>query len=192
VTSTRGPRGVTPGPGSPDDRSSCVVNAAQLGNGDRTVTARVRDLTAFVRADPAKLLEDSVTWSLSVSGQVPESLAAWRAAYGPDDATPAGDGVPNLLKYALGLDPLVVAARESLPMFEWDGDFAALRVARLSRREDVDYVVQFSSDLVKWTSGTPVSVTVEDSPALLLVRDATPADEADQRYLRLLVNPRAQ
>lgn len=169
-----------------------TVPAAQLGNGDHTVTARVRDLTTFVRADPAKLLEDSVTWSLSVSGQAPDSLAVWRAAYGPDEATPAGDGVPNLLKYALGLNPLVTAGRTSLPTFEWSGDFAALRVPRAGRREDVEYVVQFSSDLVTWDSGAPGSVTVEDSPALLLVRDAASAVAGGQRFLRLLVRPRAE
>jgi len=168
-----------------------TVKAAQLGDGDHSVTARVRDLTAFVRADPTKLLEDSVTWSLSVSGQTPDSLVAWRAAYGPDGATPADDGVPNLLKYALGLDPLVTAGRASLPAFEWNGDFAALRVPRAGRREDVEYVVEFSSDLVTWNSGAPVSVTVEDSPAVLLVRDATAVGADGQRFLRLLVRPLA-
>lgn len=169
-----------------------TVNAAQLGNGDHTVTARSRDLTAFVRADPTRLLEDSVTWSLSVSGQAPDSLAAWRAAYGPDDAAPAGDGVPNLLKYALGLDPTVTAVRAVLPAFEWNGDFAALRVIRQSRREDVEYEVQFSSDLVTWTAGTPDSVTVEDSPTRLLVRETASLGESGQRFLRLQVRPRAQ
>lgn len=168
-----------------------TVSSAVLGNGAHTVTARVRDLTAYVRADPTKLLEDSVTWSLSVSGQVPDSLAAWREAYGPDDAAPAGDGVANLLKYALGLDPAVAATREELPMFEWQGEFAALRVTRLTQRADVEYLVQFSSDLMTWTSGAPDSVTVEDSPTVLLVREATSSGAAGHRFLRLQVRPLA-
>src|SRR5690606_27715704 len=42
-----------------------------------------------------------------------------------EGADPAGDGVPNLLKYALGLDPLTVS-RDALPVFHMDNDHLTL------------------------------------------------------------------
>ncbi len=63
---------------------------------------------------PPALLKASIAdlTGVSVAGGLPD---AWEIQYfgsmtnanGAPDADPAGDGIPNWLKYALGLDPLV-------------------------------------------------------------------------------------
>lgn len=166
------------------------VSSEAIGNGTHTVTATVSDPTDFVRLDPSGLLADSVSWTLTFSGQLPPDVAAWRAAFGPDAANPAGDGLANLLKYALGLNPTEVAPADRFPtLAEVDG-FLALNVPRRNRRADVDYVVEFSSDLLTWRSGLGQTVTVTDGETTLLVRDVVPAAELGQRFLRLKVQER--
>jgi hypothetical protein len=166
------------------------VSSETLGNGTHTVTATVSDPTDFVRLDPSGLLADSVSWTLTLSGQMPPDVSAWRAAFGPDAANPAGDGLANLLKYALGLNPTEVAPTDRFPtLAEVDG-FLALNVPRRNRRADVDYVVEFSSDLLTWRSGPGQTVTVTDGETALLVRDVVLAAELGQRFLRLKVQER--
>ncbi len=46
-----------------------------IGNGTHTVTATVADPTTFVRRDTAGLLDDTVTWSLTLSNQPPPNAA---------------------------------------------------------------------------------------------------------------------
>lgn len=166
------------------------LSSETLGNGTHTVTATVSDPTDFVRLDPSGLLADSVSWTLTLSGQMPPDVAAWRAAFGPDTANPAGDGLANLLKYALGLNPAEVAPANRFPtLAEVDG-FLALNVPRRNRRTDVDYVVEFSSDLLTWRVGPGQTVTVADGETALLVRDVVPSVELGQRFLRLKVQER--
>ena len=162
-----------------------------LGNGVHTVTASVRDPTAFVRLDPDGLLEDAVTWTLTLTNQPPNNLAAWRAAYGDDLANPAGDGLQNLVKYALGLLPAVSTQPEQYPAgsVTRDGnqDYLTLSVPRRARRLEVDYIVEVSDDLVNWRSDWEDTVVLRDDESMLVVRDATPLSAATRRFIRLKV-----
>jgi hypothetical protein len=47
------------------------------------------------------------------------------------------------------------------------------------------YGVEVSSDLRMWTSGPAATVTLTDSPTQLVVRDNTPYQNADARYIRV-------
>lgn len=58
--------------------------------------------------------------ALTVDPALPPGFPSWAAAIPAADArgpldTPAGDGIPNLLKYACGLEPLVVASVAQRP-----------------------------------------------------------------------------
>jgi hypothetical protein len=127
-------------------------------------------------------------------------LQAWRASYfgnpsnvgaGADGAAPAGDGVANLVKYALGLDPLAPAQPGELPAGsleeESGASYATLTVHRADQAPDITYLVEVSSDLRGWASGPGNTVTVEDTATELVVRDAAPLGAAP-RFLRLLVS----
>ncbi len=95
-------------------------------------------------------------------------------------ADPDGDGVSNLLEYALDGDPLSATEAPSLNL---DTSSGALRASFARAADDVTYVVQSSTDLVEWTElarnpGTPGTVVDVDAPAgprTFLRLEATPA-----------------
>jgi hypothetical protein len=171
--------------------SAFITNSDRLGNGTHTVSVVVRDPTAFVRVDPAGLLDDTVTWTFVLSNQLPPDLAAWRAAYGSDTGNSVRDGLNNLLKYALGIDPTKRATPAQNPWASLGASgastFLRMNVPRRSKRTDVAYVVEVSSDMVNWNSGPGHTVTEQDTSTLLVVRDATPTTSAAKRFIRLKV-----
>jgi hypothetical protein len=48
--------------------SNFTAASRSLGNGSHAITARVDDSTSFVRSDPQRLLVDSASWAITVSG----------------------------------------------------------------------------------------------------------------------------
>jgi Domain of unknown function (DUF4394)/Calx-beta domain len=72
-----------------------------------------------------------------------------------DTATPAGDGVPNLLKYALGMNPFA-ASPLGLPVADTAGGHLSLGFTRYAT--DVEYLVEVSDDLATWIPGSMYGV----------------------------------
>jgi hypothetical protein len=125
----------------------------------------------LVLASPREL------WRLQHFGTI---LNAGAAA---DAADPFGRGVPNLLVYALGLDPaLPLVAPASTAHVSQD----RLHLTFFRARAELTYVVEASSDLIQWSAiatnpGEPgQTVTVSD------VVDGLTADPP-RRFLRLRV-----
>ena len=77
------------------------------------------------------------------------------ALSGPD-AAPAGDGIANWVKYALGLPPFVAATGPLMTLRFENGD-AVLCYQRPATAGDVTYRVEVSSDLVNWSGIWPSS-----------------------------------
>ena len=136
---------------------------------------------------------------LVIQGTVAPLLApiqAWRLQYfgttnnsGPsaDTAIASSDGMPNLLKYALGLNPLVPAANPVV------GDittgYLRLTTPKNPNATDITYIVQVTSEVNgPWTSaGTVVD---QNTPTLLQVHDGVPVSGSEQRFIRLkITNP---
>jgi len=103
----------------------------------------------------------------------------------------AGDGVPNLMKYSLGLNPLLPVGPGSLPSARIVNNHLTLNFYRISYATDVTYHVQASNDLINWTqiytSGTD-SYSGGSAPSMQLsvpdifqVTDPT----VTRRFLRL-------
>lgn len=71
-------------------------------------------------------------------------------------ASPAGDGVQNLMKYALGLSPMVPVSSADLPLAEVNGE-GQLVLVYWERTDvsDIEYIPEASTDLVGWSSGEP-------------------------------------
>ena len=110
-------------------------------------------------------------------------------------ACPAGDGVPNLLRYALDLSPAANAA-SALPVVSVtaiDGDrYLTLKFTRWVAPTDIVYVPEVSGDAQTWKSGSevviPVCVTVnKDGTETVVVRDRTATTSTAPRFIRLEV-----
>lgn len=70
-------------------------------------------------------------------------------------ASPMGDGMSNLLKYAVGLNPQAPASktdREVVKLAKNSSGHNELRLRIPARRDDVRYTVQGSTDLKTWTT----------------------------------------
>jgi hypothetical protein len=110
---------------------------------------------------------------------------------GADGSDPAADGVVNLAKYALGIDPFTATTPDQLPSgsIEPDGgqSYLTLTVPRTAKAPDVTYIVEVSGDMQTWVSGPPNTVTLTDTATLLVVRDNTPFGAA-QRFMRLRIS----
>jgi len=92
----------------------------------------------------------------------PAGLAGWRmehfgspdnAGDGSNDADPEGDGVRNLVEYALGGDPTVADRWSILPILSVEDQKLVLTVTRPVGLPDILYIFEYSSDLMDWQSG---------------------------------------
>jgi hypothetical protein len=110
---------------------------------------------------------------------------------GADGAGPSGDGVPNLIKYALGLDPNTPATPVQLPsgIIQTNAGqaYLTLTINRAADPSDVSLVVQVSGDLINWVSGSTNTVTLVNTPSQLVVQDNMPLGQLVARYIRLTV-----
>ncbi|MGZ4983176.1 MAG: putative Ig domain-containing protein, partial [Chthoniobacterales bacterium] len=114
-----------------------------------------------------------------------------------------GDGISNLMEYALGLDP-TIATPNGLPVVtlkDYSGtQYLSMTFARSTLATDLTYTVQGSSDLITWTdlatsvggaalSGAGLVSETGSAPTMTdEVRDTVPFVPANpQRFLRLKV-----
>ncbi len=102
------------------------------------------------------------------------------------DATDAdGDGLPQLLELALGLDPAVADAPALPVSFEWENAAPVLVFSRPAGLTGPVYTVQESADLLSWQPSGPVlSDTLENGVRTVRVRAA---GGGPRRFLRLRV-----
>lgn len=133
---------------------------------------------------------------LLVKGQ----FAAWRAqkfttlelndwSFSGDAGQPAKDGISNLAKYALGLDPKTpsVTGLPAIGKMSLSGKtYLTLTFTKLRALTDIDYDVQVSNNLHIWKSGPSNTVRVDAATADTAVyRDLTAIEDAPQRFIRL-------
>ena len=100
---------------------------------------------------------------------------------GPD-ATPAGDGVPNFVKYALGIPPFT-----SQPLFAFSvqGGEGVLAYARPASVLDVLYRLEVSTDLLAWTTNGTVQTIVGSTNGLQLWQGTFSGPASNNRFFRL-------
>jgi len=105
------------------------------------------------------------------------------------NAAPAGDGIANLLKYALGLDPWTPTVLPVLRDIETvnGSKYLRLTVARNAPPSGLNVTFEVCGDLTtgSWSSA---DTTVEVNTATSLVgRDTIPISSAPRRFIRLKV-----
>jgi hypothetical protein len=104
-----------------------------------------------------------------------------------DAATPAGDGVPNLTKYAFGLNPfsnayLVNNSSPVLPQSTTDGTNLILTFTE--SQSDIVYTPEVSTDLVNWSTAG-VTVTMNGNVATATY----PLPVNGSAFMRVVVAP---
>src|SRR6202000_3203129 len=108
--------------------------------------------------------------NVTISGG--QSYASWASSYnltGPNAATtanPSKDGIANLIRYALGLNPNVMVSAATngttpgLPLIQIQGNNLTMTFQKDTTKTDITYVPQFSTDLSTYsTSGITQTVT---------------------------------
>lgn len=111
-----------------------------------------------------------------------------------DLADADGDGVANLLEYALGGEPKSAVATTTLlaPSLVRDegNDYIAVTFSR-RRCCDVGYTIESSADLVDWTAGAVQiggPLVLSDFAERVTCRDRLPITSGARRFLRLRVS----
>ena len=100
-------------------------------------------------------------------------------------ATPANDGVPNLVKYAFNLNPLRTTGSQgnpSLPVPTVSG--SNLTLTFNATQTDVNYSAEASTDLFDWSDD---GVTLQANGTLKTASHAIPTSGAI--YLRIVITP---
>ena len=183
--------------------SATRTDALAAGGSDPVLT-----LTVKVSSKTAASVTNSVTVSgggeMNTSNDTatdPTTVTAltpsqgWRYQYfgmtdnsgnAADLANPSDDGLPNLVKYALGLDPTVPTANPVT--VDVSTGYLRLTTPRNANATDVTLAVQVSGDLTNPASWTTTGTTIDQNTATMLqVQDATAVNTAAERFLRLTV-----
>lgn len=103
-----------------------------------------------------------------------------------------GDGIANILEFALGTAPDNAVDRPAAPA-SWlrtvqGNDGKKYLEVRVPRRRDrpVNFAAELSGDLSSWSGGTNSANTVEDTVDALTLRDKTPIGEGGAaRFMRV-------
>ena len=107
-------------------------------------------------------------------------------------ADPDLDGLNNLGEYAFGQDPQLPQGSLTTPGFTTagPGTFATITFQRRRQALDLNYTVQFSSNLSSWEATTFLTGTPTDlghGMELVTFRDPMPAASGQPRYARIAV-----
>ena len=122
------------------------------------------------------------------------ALQAWRLAMfgtgsntgqASDAANPSGDGIPNLMKYALGLDPAVANA-SARPLALLTNGCLRMDFTRIAD-PDLTFSIEASGDLTSWTNvWTSTGASNLPGPVSFIDSNA-PVSGTTRRFLRLRV-----
>ena len=154
-----------------------VTNSVSVSGGGESNTANDTggDMTAITALTPTQ------SWRYQYFGTTADTGNA------ADTANPSGDGLPNLMKYALGLNPTVPTAEPETQ--STSSGYLQLTVPKNPNATDLTYTVQVTSDLINPSSWTANGTTVVTSTTTqLVVRDNTPVSGTAQRFIRLQVS----
>ena len=96
--------------------------------------------------------------------------------------------MPNLIKYALGIDP-AIRTRAGLPAVDTESGFLTFSFQRLVKTADLSLVVEISTDLISWSTLTTEGTVIDngDGTENLTLRSDTPLSNQPRQFIRLRV-----
>ncbi len=137
--------------------------------------------------------------TVSVTITAGQSYAAWASTNGLTGnsalttANPSHDGIVNLIKYALGLDPNAVVSNltngtsPGLPLIAIQGNNLTMTFQKDLTKTDITYTPQFTTDLSTYsTSGITQNVTSTSGNIQTIVA-SLPLGADTKKYLRLQI-----
>jgi hypothetical protein len=101
-------------------------------------------------------------------------------------ATPAGDAMPNLLKYAFGFQPQVPASGTPVSLVP-PGTATTFRYQRPANRPDLVYLVETSLNLTVWNSDGIPQNRVAQSSGMETWETVIPETDPQRRFMRVKV-----
>jgi len=188
-------------------QGAAVITARQAGN---TLWAAAAEVTQIltVQASQAGVLAVQSTPSTGAQARISDAIAidvipydSWKATAFPNVtdrndpalsgelATPANDGITNLMKYALALDPMTCGT-DGLPTASPQGGYLTLTYRKNKQAVDVTYTVQSSDSLNGiWAPATTVTSQADQGTyTVVTVRDTVPGSGYPHRFMRLQVS----
>jgi alpha-tubulin suppressor-like RCC1 family protein len=172
------------------------VNGALVNHGSSSAAIPLTSATTLITVEITAQNGSSNQYTVAVS--IPP-YDAWKNTMFPNAAdranslisgvmaTPAGDGIPNLTKYALALDPFTPSAG-SMPTIGEQGGSLTFTYRMSKSATDITFTVQASDTLTTpdWTSVATTPV-LEDKGNYWLVKVTDPEAYANQarRFMRL-------
>jgi hypothetical protein len=162
-----------------------------LAEGDRTVTLTVSTDLAYAVGTAASgtvtihdLPFDGWRFNHFTAAELNDPTVSGPAA------DPDHDGVPNLLEYALNLDPKTPDAA-GLPAAGLVNGALTLTYTRVKSATDITYVPEVSTDLVTWNSGSSytaeIQVTDLGATLTVVVASLLPLSSSPAQFMRLRV-----
>jgi hypothetical protein len=137
-------------------------------------------------------LDDVVLSGITApSSATPLSFASWATNNGltgdasAATADPDGDGISNLVEYALGTDPLTPGSLPE-PELSANGQLS-LTFTRPANLPDVLYSVEASTDLTTWTS-IPLDMLADGGSQTVRATDSTTLSSTGRRFMRIRVS----
>jgi hypothetical protein len=181
--------------GSASATVSVTPIADSVAQGDRTVTLSLASdwsLSAGSPASASVTIQDKPYDGWRFARFTGEQLS--NPAVAGETADPDGDGLPNLLEYALGADPLAPDSTAHQPNAASTSDgHLVLTYFQPDSRSDLAYAVEWTADLAaaSWQTGASVVAEIARVPAeggeLVTVQATADLATSPRQFLRLRV-----
>ncbi|MBI2512564.1 MAG: immunoglobulin domain-containing protein [Opitutae bacterium] len=154
------------------------VTLADAGDYDAVVTNSGGSATSDVAT--VTVLTALETWRQTHFGSTANSGNA------ADAADPDGDGLSNLVEYALGLDPAAASVSGAPVAGAASGNWT-YTFTRPSDRSDLTYEVEASTDLVNWSATGVTLSLVSETNGVATYQATYPTASADKFFFRLKI-----
>ena len=111
---------------------------------------------------------------------------AWIYSVIDPTGDPDGDGIPNLLEYALHSSPIVPDV-SVLTQVGREGNFLTLTYTQVTTATDITYVVEQSSDLVNWTTANAQTQVLSTNGNVETIQASVDTTGSNALFLHLRV-----
>jgi Ca2+-binding RTX toxin-like protein len=171
--------------------------SADLSGGGKSVDLMIRADSSYVLGSP------SAAQVMVVEAQ--RTFEEWKSEHFPDVTESAenfavGDygnrGIPNVLRYAFGLDPVDPQPADGAPVYDIQQGRLAVTFRKAASAEGIEYIVEVSEDLTSWLDGaayveqvTPADIYADDAEMATYRSKLSPADGGSpKQYIRVLIS----